>query len=97
MEKCNFCGELVVSQPEDSSDCEDLKTEEKTFTLFWLYGNSELIHGESIADAMTKAGYGNGAIRALDFHSEGDKRDQYQWVTEKREGIRGESSFWKRV
>jgi len=42
----------------------------KFFKLHWNPNNTEIIHGTSIADAFTKAGYGAGALRALDFHSE---------------------------
>jgi hypothetical protein len=56
----------------------------KTFTLFWLTGQTEVVKGNDIADAMTKAGYGGGAIRALDFYGNGDNRDEYVWNKEKQ-------------
>lgn len=56
----------------------------KKFTLFWLDGKSEIVEGNNVADAMTKAGYGNGALRALDFQGEGDLQDKYVWDKEKR-------------
>lgn len=40
------------------------------FKLYWLDGKEEVVEGSSIADAFTKAGYGAGAIRALDYHEE---------------------------
>jgi hypothetical protein len=42
----------------------------KFFKLHWLTNEKEIIHGTSIADAFTKAGYGAGALRALDYYSE---------------------------
>ena len=42
----------------------------KSFKLHWLDGKIETIKGLNISDAMTKAGYGNGAIRALDYYEE---------------------------
>lgn len=42
----------------------------KTFRLHWLSGDIETIKGESISDAFTKAGYGLGALRALDWYEE---------------------------
>lgn len=45
------------------------------FTLFWLSGKREVIEGDGIASAMTKAGYGMGALRALDFFAEGDNKE----------------------
>ena len=42
----------------------------RTFVLYWLDGKVEEIQGYSIADAFSRAGYGNGAIRALDYWEE---------------------------
>jgi hypothetical protein len=42
----------------------------RKFKLFWLDGKEEIVKGNSIADAFSKAGYGNGAIRALDYYKE---------------------------
>jgi hypothetical protein len=53
----------------------------KTYTLYWLDGKREVIQGNDIADAMTKAGYGQGAVKALDFHASGDCND-YVWNKE---------------
>lgn len=52
----------------------------KTFTLFWLTGDYEIIKGESISDAFRRSGYGGGALRALDFHAEGDIRNEYEYI-----------------
>ena len=52
---------------------------QKTFTLFWLDGKSEIVKGSNPAIAMTLAGYGGGAVRALDFYGNGDKRNDYAW------------------
>lgn len=60
----------------------------KTFTLYWRTGDRELVQGRSPAEAMTLAGYGGGAIRALDFYANGDDRD-YTWNCVSRE--------WERV
>lgn len=54
----------------------------KTFTLYWLTGDKEKVTGDTIADAMTLAGYSSGAVRALDFYAEGDFTEvdpKYQW------------------
>lgn len=58
--------------------------EEKTYTLFWLTGKSELVKGSDPSIAMTMAGYGAGALRALDFYAEGDQRNEYEWIDEER-------------
>jgi|688.fasta_scaffold1212527_1 hypothetical protein len=48
----------------------------KTFILHWL-GSSEpeTIKGYDIADAFRRAGYGDGALAALDYYEEDDFRD----------------------
>jgi len=38
---------------------------DKTFTLYWRTGTREVVTGKDTADAMTRAGYGGGATRAL--------------------------------
>lgn len=52
---------------------------EKTFTLFWLTGKTQIVKGYDAADAMRKAGIGGGALRVMDFYAEGDKRNEYAW------------------
>ena len=53
------------------------------FTFFWLDGKREVLEGNSPADAANKAGYGGGAIQALDFWEPGDNND-YIWIKEER-------------
>lgn len=48
------------------------------YTLYWLGGKREVVEGNDIADAMNRAGYGNGALRALDFFAYGDD-NCYEW------------------
>lgn len=48
------------------------------YTFFWLDGKRDVLEGNSVADALNKAGYGNGALAALDFHAKGDC-DEYKW------------------
>lgn len=40
----------------------------KTFELHWGDGAVELVHGESISQAFMLAGYGAGALSALDYY-----------------------------
>lgn len=42
----------------------------KKFVLYWLDGKTETVEGSDIADAFRRAGYGGGAIRALDWFEE---------------------------
>jgi hypothetical protein len=52
----------------------------KTFTLFWLTGDKEIVQGLDIADAVRRSGYGGGAMAALDFWSEGnDEKENWTW------------------
>ena len=55
-----------------------------TYTLFWLTGKSEIVKGNSPAEAMTLAGYSQGAVGALDFYGNGDIRNEYIWDSETR-------------
>lgn len=47
----------------------------KTFTLYWLDGVIDTVKGVDIADAVRRAGYGGGALAALDFYEEGCSND----------------------
>ena len=46
----------------------------KEFILHWKDGKDEKVKGTNIADAMTKAGYGKGALPALDYWEEVEKK-----------------------
>jgi hypothetical protein len=39
----------------------------KKWSLHWLDGTKEIIEGNTLSEAFTKAGYGNGALKALDY------------------------------
>jgi hypothetical protein len=54
------------------------------FTLFWRTGAREVVQGRTVAEAMTLAGYGGGAARALDFWAHGDNHT-YAWDAATRE------------
>ena len=53
-------------------------TGDPKFTLYWRTGDREVVQGRNVAEAMTLAGYSQGALGALDFWSEGDNHD-YTW------------------
>lgn len=42
----------------------------KKFILYWLDGSKEIVSGHTISDAFMKAGYGYGALAALDYYEE---------------------------
>jgi len=48
---------------------------ENKYFLYWMDGDKEVISGTSIEDAFAKAGYGGGALTALDFFSSEDTHD----------------------
>jgi hypothetical protein len=58
-------------------------TDKKTFRLYWLTGETETVSGSTVADAMNKAGYGGGAVSALDFYKEGEE-STYHWDAAKK-------------
>lgn len=47
------------------------------FTLFWKDGKREILEGYDFSHALNSAGYGNGALAALDFHALGDNKEYY--------------------
>ncbi len=48
----------------------------KKFRLHWLTGKKEIVRGPSIEEACMLAGYGGGAIRALDWYEEIDEDEE---------------------
>lgn len=65
---------------------EIVTTGEKEFTLYWIGGKREVIKGNTIEDAFTKAGYSAGAVRAVDFYSNGNNTE-YEYI----------NGDWKRI
>ena len=63
--------------------------EKKTFTIFWLTGDSQIVRGYDAQTAMSNAGIGAGALPAMDFYADGDIRDKYIWDAIAR--------TWKRI
>lgn len=61
------------------------------YTFYWLDGKREVLDGESVAGAFRDAGYGAGAMSALDFTCNGED-DSYDWNGKKwiRKEIQGE-------
>lgn len=49
------------------------------FTLYWLTGDKDIVEGEDIAQAITLAGFSQGAVPALDFHAKGEN-SEYEFV-----------------
>lgn len=54
------------------------------FTLYWRTGDREVVEGRTPEEAMTLAGYGAGAVPALDFWARGDD-SKYSWNPSARE------------
>lgn len=58
---------------------------ENKFTVYWIHGQREVLTGNTIEEAFTSAGYGNGALRAVDFYMPGDctkyvyNRAKHEW------------------
>lgn len=53
----------------------------KKFTYFWLTGDRQVLKGNDPTDALNKAGYSQGALKALDFWANDDNND-YIWDAE---------------
>jgi hypothetical protein len=54
------------------------------FTLYWRDGKREVVQGRTISEAFMLAGYGGGAMRALDFYANGEDH-RYWWDEKGRE------------
>lgn len=81
----HFDRTFVFASKEDASLAELLLVtvkpvikKEQMFTIFWRDGKREVLPGETAADAFNKAGYGAGALGALDFYSKGDDQS-FEW------------------
>jgi len=64
------------------------------YILYWLDGKSEIVTGDDIVDAVRNAGYGGGALRALDFYDyyfDGDP-PQWEWNGKEWKKIKAEKS-----
>ena len=61
-------------------------TQTMNYTFYWLTGRREVLQGSDPANALNRAGYGGGAVRALDFYAEGDD-DRYAWLDGKWHNI----------
>ncbi|MEV4127079.1 hypothetical protein [Nocardia sp. NPDC049707] len=59
------------------------ETRVESWTFYWLTGQREVLPGATAVDALNRAGYGAGALRALDFFAEGD-HDGWAWNPDTR-------------
>jgi len=83
--KCGIAFNSFVNSKEELDEkWNERGSKVKEFTLFWLTGKSEIVKGTDPSNAMNNAGIGAGALAALDFHVEGDLRDQHEWSDQKR-------------
>jgi hypothetical protein len=49
------------------------------YTLFWRNGNTEIVSGDDISDALRRSGYKNKNMGALDFHKDGNVTHLYEF------------------
>ena len=61
----SLMGEAVII---GFNDQDNMKTKLKTFRLHWIGGKIEIVTGINIARAFSNAGYGRGALPALDYY-----------------------------
>jgi hypothetical protein len=60
------------------------------YTLYWRDGKREIVKGKNLTEALTFAGYGGGAFKALDFHTLG-VNDEYEWDKDKHDWVKKQS------
>ena len=64
---------------------EDLRIMKKNlYRFYWLDGTTTVWEGYAPEEALTKAGYGAGAVRALDFYETNEPEQNYFWNTEEK-------------
>jgi len=78
-----LCEHVTGTEVSNAYMTEDIKI----FTFFWLDGKRDVLQGRNTADALNRAGYGQGAVAALDFWTNGDDHD-YQWNEANRKWIK---------
>ena len=71
-----------MQSPNTRTSGKDVGNKERLFTLFWRGGRRDVLSGDSVSDAMNKAGYGVGAVAALDFYADGENTE-YMWLKSK--------------
>ncbi len=54
------------------------------YTFYWRTGKREVLPGDTPEAALNNAGFGQGAVRALDFWAHNDNNN-YVWNPETRE------------
>lgn len=64
-----------------------MRTKKFAYRLYWKDGKTEVVEGDSVTNAFVNAGYGNGAVAALDFFKLG-KEQTYNWDKTNRTWIR---------
>lgn len=55
----------------------------KKFTIYWLHGESSVVSGPTIEQAFASAGYGGGAVNAVDWYDNGITRTHWYDKTRK--------------
>lgn len=68
-----------------ASDTPDVR---KSWAFYWLTGQREVLTGVTVADALNRAGYGAGALRALDFYGDADQADAWAWDPDTRNWVK---------
>lgn len=57
------------------------------FTIYWRDGKRTVIYGPTIEEAFTNAGYGGGAVAAIDWYDNGDT-DTHVWVKSEKAWVK---------
>lgn len=57
------------------------------FTIYWLGGQRQVISGPTVEEAFSRAGYGGGSIRAVDWYEKGIN-EEYYWDNQRRTWVK---------
>jgi hypothetical protein len=69
---------FVLDKPLWKWYCNSMIKTMNKWTVYWRTGQREVLDGNTQADALNGAGYGRGAVAAIDFIAAGDCHD-YTW------------------
>lgn len=85
----NLSASWFIQKEHDNIELPESKPDHY-YTLYWKDGKREIVKGRDLSEAMSFAGYSQGALAALDFHTLGIN-DEYEWNKEKHDWVKKQS------
>ena len=63
-----------------------------SWAFYWLDGRREVLSGDTATGALNRAGYGAGALTALDFYAASDRAAAWAWDPGARKWIKADKA-----